>query len=123
MTGLVVTLIVLVVVAFWFMRRIRRETRKMQALLERGAVAKAEIVEVKRQRRSRVHDDYFVSYAFSSRDGRRHTQRNRVTPGDFHGYVEGERIDIVYDPNDPAVSMIKLTVDEARRAMNRAAFR
>ncbi|MCG8371602.1 MAG: DUF3592 domain-containing protein [Proteobacteria bacterium] len=122
MAELFMTLVVLAGVAAFFISRFKREARKMQALLERGEIAKAEIVEVKRQRRSRIHDDYFVAYAFSTRDGRRHTQRNRVTPGDFQCYVEGEKIDVVYDPHDPAVSMIKLTVDEARRAMSRSAI-
>lgn len=114
----------LIVAAFiaFLVHRFRREARKTRALLEHGEVASAQIVEVRRQRRSRTHDDYFVRYEFSTRDGQRHTQKNRVTPADFQGYVEGEQIDIVYDPHDPTVSMIKLTIDEARRAMSRTAI-
>ena len=122
MAELLMTIVLLAGIATFFIGRFTRRARKMQALLQRGEIAKAEIVDVKRKRRSRIHDDYFVAYAFWSRDGRRYKQRNRVTPADFQGYVEGERIDIVYDPCDPSVSMIKLTVDEARRAMSRSAI-
>ena len=122
MAELLMTLLVVAGSVVFFIRRLRREARKTRALLERGETARAEIVEVKRQRRSRTHDDYFVCYEFSSRDGQRHTQKNRVTPADFQGYVEGEQIDVVYDPHDPTVSMIKLTFDEARRAMSRTAI-
>ena len=123
MAGFALVLIVFAGIAAFFVGRFKREARKMQILLQRGEVAKAEVVEVKRQRRSRNHDDYFVSYAFATRDGQRQVQRNRVTPADFQSYVEGEEIDIVYDPHDPTVSKIKLTVDEVRRAMSRTAIR
>ena len=122
MAEVALVLIVLAGIAAYVVGRLKREARKMQALLERGEVARAEVVEVKRQRRSRNHDDYFVSYAFVLRDGQRQVQRNHVTPADFQSYIEGEEIDIVYDPHDPTVSMIKLTVDEARRAMSRTAI-
>ncbi|MDJ0939517.1 MAG: DUF3592 domain-containing protein [Woeseiaceae bacterium] len=122
MAGIALVLIVISGIAAFFVGRFKREARKMQILLQRGEVARARVVEVKRQRRSRNHDDYFVSYEFATRHGQRQLQRNRVTPADFQSYVEGEEIDIVYDPHDPTVSKIKLTVDEVRRAMSRTAI-
>ncbi|MEO1246440.1 MAG: DUF3592 domain-containing protein [Pseudomonadota bacterium] len=120
MDELIGMVILMAGVAAWFVYRARQQTERMQTLLERGEMASAYVTELKRDHSSRSRFKHYVAYKFTARNGQTHTNRNLVTPADFKSYTERQRIEVVYDPDNPAVSMLKPTVDEARRTLGRA---
>ncbi|MBT8099839.1 MAG: DUF3592 domain-containing protein [Gammaproteobacteria bacterium] len=114
---LIIVLIVIGLIFAW--RRLTRRGRQMAMLVSRGTVVTGQVVKAERKRLSRTHDAFMLRYSFVSSGGIEYEREIEVMPKDFDNYVEGQAIDVVYDPAAPEVNMLKDAVDVARKAMNR----
>tara|TARA_R110002096_G_scaffold154923_1_gene319107 strand:+ start:5015 stop:5407 length:393 start_codon:yes stop_codon:yes gene_type:complete len=103
----------------WFaIRAVKRKlvaaAGEMSALLQEGVSATAHITATEKRRMSRAQFEYFVTYAFTARDGAEHSKEFRVSATEFDSFREGRPIDIVYLPRDPSVSATHEMVSRAR---------
>lgn len=101
------------------MRRVMRRGQEISQLCADGRVATAEIVELRKQKRSRGERYYFVRYSFKASSGQEFSREWDVDGSEFAGYAEGQALDIVYLPSDPETSALKSLVDKTRDAIQR----
>ena len=83
-------------------------------LLLEGETTTARITAAEKRRMSRGEFEYFVTYAFKSRDDVEHSKELRVSATEFDDYREGQQIDVVYLPSDPDVSATHAMVARVR---------
>lgn len=95
-------------------RKLATAAGEMSSLLLEGEATTAQIVAAEKRRMSRGEFEYFVTYAFRSRDDAEHNKEFRVSATEFDDYREGQPIDIVYLPRDPAVSATHAMVARVR---------
>ncbi|MDJ0750614.1 MAG: DUF3592 domain-containing protein [Woeseiaceae bacterium] len=86
----------------------------MSSLLLEGETTSARISAAEKRRMSRGQFEYFVTYTFNSRDDVEHSKEFRVSATEFDDYSEGQQIDVVYLPRDPAVSATHAMVARVR---------
>ena len=116
-TGTIIALIALGIV---FLYRAKKQNERVQRLVERGETGSAYVTELKRDNNKRSSFKHSVAYTFTAQNGQTYTNRNIVTHSEFGTYAERQRIEIVYDPDDPKNSMLKTIVDEARHDLGLA---
>lgn len=100
-------------------RRLGAAAADMSQLLLEGIETTARVVAKERRRRSRGEFEYFVTYAFRSRDGSDFEKELRVSATRFDDYSEGQSIDIVYLPRDPSINASREMVNKVRNTSRR----
>lgn len=95
-------------------RRMAAAAADMSSLLLEGHPTTARISATEKRRKSRGQFEYFVSYAFRTRDGADIEKELRVSATHFDDYHEGQSIEIVYLPRDPSISATREMVDRVR---------
>lgn len=113
--AVVIAAIVAIVVVL--VRRLMRRAREIGELTENGRVAVAILNEKRAQRRSRVEDHYFITYAFHASSGLKFSRQLRVTETEYKNYAEGQELEIIYLPSSPDINTFKSVVDKTRDAM------
>ncbi len=108
-----------VIAVIWFGMRLLKgklaaAAGEMSRLLLEGETTTARITATEKRRMSRGEFEYFVTYAFSSRDDVEHSKELRVSATEFDDYREGQQLDVVYLPSDPAVSATHAMVARVR---------
>ena len=112
-----VLLIVGVALAVRMLRRkLAAAADSMARLVMEGETTTGRIVTTEKRKMSRGEFDYFVTYAFETRDGTEVTKELRVQASRFDEYADGQPIEIVYLPSDPSQSATKEVVDKVRGA-------
>ena len=111
--------IVLLIVGMWLgIRLLRRKfvaaAESMSRLAREGVTTSGRITVTEKRRMSRGEFEYFVTYAFETKDGTEVTKELRVQASRFDEYAEGQPIEIVYLPSDPSLSATKEVVDRVR---------
>lgn len=105
------------VAAFFAYRQFVRRGKEMSMLVSRGTEVTGKVIGVRRIRRSRTHTAFRVRYAFVTSGGIEYEREIEVLPKEFEQFSEGQPIEIVYDPVNPEVNMLKKAVSAARKAM------
>jgi len=115
MGSFVLFLIVAAFAYWWFIRRNKGMAEDMGKLVEHGVDIEAKVVSKTRSQRNR-----YLVYSFTL--GNRQSYSKQVSP-DFavwDSLNKGDKIPIVYLPENPEVSAIKQTVEKVRAAMRPA---
>lgn len=99
------------------MRRVMRRGQEINQLCADGRAATAEVVELRKQKRSRGERYYYVRYSFRASSGQEYSREWDVDGSEFAGYTKGQALDIVYLPSNPETSALKSLVDKTRDAM------
>ncbi len=109
-------LVILVLVALaWFgLRAIRKAANRMATLSMTGARTKGHVRKLEKKRLSRTDDAYIVRIEFTTANGREQTWELKVRHSDFGDYYEGQVLDIVYDPSNPGNCALESTVEQVR---------
>ena len=113
---IIILLAVVLIVAY---RHIARRGRQMARLLSRGTQVTGKVISARRVRRSRTDRAFRVRYGFVTSGGVKYEREIEVGPTEFEQFSEGQSLEIVYDPGNPEVNMLKSAVSAAREAMNR----
>jgi len=116
MSGFVLLLIVAAILYWWFIRRGKGMAVDMGKLVEHGVDIEAKVVSKTRSERS----NRYLLYSFTLEN--RQSYSKQISP-DFKlwdSLNEGDKIPVVYLPENPEVSAIKETVEKVRAAMNSA---
>ena len=114
------TVIVLIALGIVFLYRARKQNERVRTLIERGETGSAYVTELKRDNNKRSSFKHSVAYTFTAQNGRTYTNRNIVSHSEFGTYTERQRIEIVYDPDNPTNAMLKAIVDEAHHDLGLA---
>lgn len=120
MNGLIIFLVIAVFfAAIWFGIRTLKRTltaaaESMSSLLREGVETTAHVVATEKRRMSRRQFEYFVTYAFRTREGSDCDKELRVSATHFDDFSEGQPIEIVYLPRDPSISATREMVNKAR---------
>lgn len=99
-----------------FRSKLTEAATSMSRLTLEGETVTGRIAATERRRKSRGQFEYFVTYAFETKDGRDIEKELRVQATRFDEYAEGQPVDIVYLPSDPSVSATREMVDQVREA-------
>ncbi len=100
-------------------RKLVAAAADMSQLTLEGVATTARVVATEKRRMSRGEFEYFVTYAFRTRDGLDVEKELRVSATHFDDYSEGQSIDIVYLPRDPSISASREMVDKVRNTSGR----
>jgi hypothetical protein len=92
----------------------------MAALLSRGITVIGTVTRAEHGRKSRAVRVSELRYKFRAADGTEIERRIKVLPRDIETFSVGQSLEIVYDPSDPNVNMLKEQVDSTRRTMANA---
>lgn len=98
-------------------RRVMRRGQEISQLCVDGRAASAEVVELRKQKRSRGERYYYVRYSFRASSGQEYSREWDVNGSEFAGHTKGQAVDIVYLPSNPETSALKSLVDKTRDAM------
>lgn len=121
MAETVLVVVLLVVLAYFGMRKVTRSARQMSTLVSRGVTVTGTVTKAEHVRKSRAAQRVSeLGYTFRTTGGIEYTRTIRVLPKEIQKFSVGQSIEIVYDPSDPNVNMIKEQVDIARQAMAKA---
>lgn len=101
------------------MRRVMRRGQEISQLCVDGRAATAEVVELRKQKRSRGERYYYVRYSFRAFSGQEYSREWKVDGAEFASYTKGQPLDIVYLPSNPETSALKSLVDKTRDAVRR----
>ena len=104
-------------------RYLKRKAGNMASLMATGEVARGHVAKVEKRRLSRTDRAFFVRYGFTAADGVDYEREIEVLPDEYSKYTEGQPIDIVYDPRNPELSVLKDAVDAVRTAAAESAIR
>ena len=107
----------LAVIFFFAYRQFMRRGKQMAMLVSRGTEVTGKVISAKRVRRSRTHKAFRVRYAFVTSGGIEYEREIEVLPKEFEQFSAGQPIELVYDPVNPEVNMLKSAVSAAREAM------
>jgi hypothetical protein len=121
MMGLLITAILGVAIAgvYFALRGVMRRGREIGQLCADGQAATAEVVELRKQKRSRGERYYYVRYSFRASSGQEYSREWDVDGSEFAGYTKGQALDIVYLPSNPDISALKSLVETTRDAVQR----
>lgn len=112
--------LVAAIALFFFFRQAAKRARQAADLISRGTPITAKVIKLERKRRSRSSTSYRLRYRFTTTGGVDYERETELLPREFKNYTEGQDIEVVYDPSDPNVSMMKSMVDATRDAMNKS---
>ncbi len=105
---------------FLFFRNAAKRARQAANLVSRGIPVTAKVIKLEGKRRSSSRSSYRLRYRFTTTGGVEYERETVLKPKEFKEYSEGQDIEVVYDPADPAVNMMKSIVDLTRNAMNKS---
>lgn len=112
--------VVAAIALFFFFRRAAKRAREAADLVSRGTPVTATVIKLERKRRSRSSFSYRLRYRFTTTGGVDYERETELLPKEFKNYSEGQDIEVVYDPANPDVSMMKSMVDMTRDAMQKS---
>lgn len=105
---------------FVFFRKAVKRARQATDLVSRGTPVTAKIVKLEKKRRSRSRTSYRLRYRFTTSGGVDYEHVAELGSKEFANHAEGQDIEVVYDPTDPSVNMMKSMVDMQRNAINKS---
>lgn len=117
MGEVVFVVVLLAVIALFGMRRVLRGSRQMATLVSRGIAVTGTVTKAEHVKKSRAQRVSELGYTFKTTGGFEYSRNIVLLPKEIQKFSVGQSIEIVYDPSDPNVNMLKEQVDITRQAM------
>jgi hypothetical protein len=89
-----------VIIGGWIWHQQAQSRRRLQALVSNGVQTEATIINKFTRSRPKSGKRRYIEYQFEDRSGARHSRKQMVTAQEFLDQQVGDRISVIYDPND-----------------------
>lgn len=120
MGEIVFVVVLLVVIALVAWPRVMRGARQMSTLVSRGVAVTGTVTKCDHVKKSRAQRVSELGYTFKTTGGMEYSRTIVLLPKEIEKFSVGQPIEIVYDPSDPTVNVLKEQVDITRQAMAKA---
>jgi hypothetical protein len=89
-----------VIIGGWIWHQQHQSRRRLQALASNGVQTQATIINKFTRSRPKSGKRGYIEYEFEDRVGALHSRKQMVTAQEFLDQQIGDRISVIYDPND-----------------------